>query len=104
MKSLKLKRGESGPSQYNDPDSPRLSSLTEFALGRFSQRAWLRVCGNGRLTYKLDVSGKPQQLKRADAPPVNVYLVPGQSVTRCGRVRVMVVVPAFAECQQRHPP
>ena len=36
--------------------------------------------------------------------PGDVELVPGQAVARRRRVRVVVVVPALAERQQRHPP
>src|SRR5687767_3150862 len=57
-----------------------------------------RACG------ELEVPGQPQCLQRANADPVEVDLVPREAVTRAGRVRVMVVVPALAKRQQRHPP
>src|SRR2546423_5584915 len=40
---------------------------------------------------------KPHQLERADAPPVDINLVPREAVARGTRVRVVVVVPALAE-------
>ena len=52
----------------------------------------------------LDVPGQAEGLQHADANPVDVELVPGQAVARRRRVGVVVVVPALAERQQRHPP
>ena len=43
-------------------------------------------------------------LEQLQLDPGGVELIPGQAVPRRNRVRVVVVVPAFAECQQRHPP
>ena len=42
--------------------------------------------------------------QQPDAPEVGIDLVPGQAVARGHRMRVVVVVPAFAAGQQRHPP
>src|SRR5579871_1171246 len=57
-----------------------------------------------RQPHALDVPSKPQLLQRPDAIPVYVDFIPGESMLRGGRMRVMVVVPALAESQQRHPP
>src|SRR6187551_2037177 len=48
--------------------------------------------------------GHADQLQQADLDPGEVELVPGQAVTRRGRVRVVVVVPALAEGQDGDPP
>src|SRR5271165_48864 len=50
---------------------------------------------------QLHVPDETDGLKGADQVPVKVHLVPCQSVARRLRMRVMVVVPAFAEAQQR---
>src|ERR1700730_15107809 len=47
---------------------------------------------------------QPQKLHDANAPPVDVDLVPGQSMAGRGWVRMMIIVPAFTKGQQRHPP
>ena len=52
----------------------------------------------------LDVPRQAQPSQRADPNPVQVELVPGQAMTRRHRVGVMIVVPALAKGQQRHPP
>src|SRR5947209_2630561 len=49
---------------------------------------------------ELDGLRQPEQLECADAPPVDIYLVPSEAVARRARVRVVVVVPPFAERHQ----
>ena len=51
-----------------------------------------------------DAVRESQQLQRTNTHPVDIDLVPTQTVTRRGRMRVMVVVPAFTKRQQRYPP
>ena len=53
---------------------------------------------------QLDVPGESEGLQRANAQPVRIELVPCEAVAGTRRVRVMIVVPAFTERQQRHPP
>ena len=48
--------------------------------------------------------GQPEKLQRMNTDPVQIDLVPAQTVTRRRRMRVMVVVPSLAERQQRYPP
>ncbi len=55
-------------------------------------------------TYQSDVLCQTEQLQRADAIPVEVDFVPRQAVFGSARMRVMIVVPAFAKGKQRHPP
>src|SRR5947209_3255994 len=52
----------------------------------------------------LDGFRQTQELQQTYAPPVDVNLVPGEAVTRRCRMRVMIVVPALAESQERDPP
>ena len=54
--------------------------------------------------YPLDIPGQTQGFERPDAVPVHVDFIPPEAVLRCRRMRVVIVVPAFAKCQQRHPP
>ena len=63
----------------------------------FLRAIWLDLGG-------LDVPDEPDGLQELQLDPGGVELVPGQAVARRGRVGVMVVVPAFAERQQRDPP
>src|SRR5882762_1693454 len=51
-----------------------------------------------------DVPDQPDGAKALQFDPGEVEFVPGQAVARRGRVGVVVVVPAFAERQERHPP
>ena len=55
-------------------------------------------------THQFYSSSEPQKLHDANAPPVDVYLVPGKSMARRGWMRMMIIVPAFAKRQQRDPP
>src|SRR6476646_3137876 len=57
-----------------------------------------------RETRPLDVPRQAADLERPDANPVEIQLVPRETVTRARRMGVMVVVPAFAEGQERNPP
>src|ERR1700686_1104895 len=53
----------------------------------------IELCrGNFGKAYQLDPFCQPQKLQRPNAPPIEVDLVPCKSVTRCGWVRMMVVV------------
>src|ERR1041384_5901475 len=52
----------------------------------------------------LDAVGQAQQLQRANPEPVQIDLVPTQTMTRGRRMSVMVVVPALTKRQQRYPP
>ena len=52
----------------------------------------------------LTSQARPSACKRADAEPVEVELIPGQAVAGRHRMRVMIVVPALAEGEHRHPP
>src|ERR1043166_2585880 len=52
----------------------------------------------------LDSAGESQQLKHANAPPVEVNFVPAQTVPGRGRMSMMIVVPSFTKRQQRYPP
>ncbi len=62
------------------------------------------ACRRGRRSRRLDVPGQAERLQRADAHPVEIDFVPREAVARAGRMGVMVVVPPFAERQQRDPP
>src|ERR1035437_9489390 len=48
--------------------------------------------------------GHAENLQHLDQQPTRVELVPGQPVTRRSRVRVVLIVPAFAEADHRDPP
>ena len=79
----------------------------ESCVLRFDQPA-IR-CGNVvahklRQIDFLDLPCQPQLLKHPDTVPVQVDLIPFQTVSRRGWMRMMVIVPAFSECQQRNPP
>ena len=54
--------------------------------------------------YALDVPGQTELLQRPDAVPIEVNFIPLQTMARETGMRVVIVVPAFAQCQQRHPP
>src|SRR5437588_2679287 len=73
-----------------------LSRSPEHPLKPFAARARALAVGFD----SVDGLGKPQQLERADAPPVDINLVPREAVACGARVRVVVVVPALAECHQ----
>ncbi len=59
---------------------------------------------NLHLADLLDVSGQAEKLQRSDSPPADVDLVPHQSVSRCSRMRMVIVVPAFTETKKCNPP
>ena len=48
--------------------------------------------------------GDPEQPQDLDQKPGRIELVPGQAMARRGRMRVVIVVPAFAEGDQGDPP
>ncbi len=52
----------------------------------------------------VDLAREPQLFERPDAVPIEVDLVPREAVARRNRVRMVIVVPAFAEGEQSHPP
>ena len=112
-------RMQTVPVRSNGVKAPRLpprccncSSLhSEFRILRYATASSAGTersfssCGTACLILAtLTSQARPSDLQRADADPVDVELVPGQAVAGAGRVRVVVVVPAFAEGQQRHPP
>src|SRR6188472_3629312 len=63
---------------------------------------WCSVVTTCAIRATLTCQAKRTQ--RADADPVQIELIPCESVTRGHRMRVMVVVPPFAEGDERHPP
>ena len=65
-----------------------------------SQSGQSRLCRG----YDLDRFRQPKKLKCPDTPPVDVDLVPGDSMSRGSWVGMMVIVPALAKGQQRDPP
>ena len=54
------------------------------------------------LVYVLAPS--PSFLQHPDAVPVEVDFIPRQAVARGNRMRMVIVVPAFAPGEERHPP
>src|SRR5487761_817639 len=52
----------------------------------------------------VNLAGQPELLHEPDAIPIAVYLVPLQPVPSRDRVRVVIVVPAFAPRDQCNPP
>ena len=61
--------------------------------------------GRGRIKMRaLDGPGQTDKLQDANAPPVEIDLVPLQSMTSGGRVGVMIVMPALAKSKDRDPP
>src|SRR4051812_18316095 len=52
----------------------------------------------------LNGSGQSEELQDANTPPIEINLVPLQSMTSGSRMGVMIVMPAFAKGEQRHPP
>src|SRR5438105_9831123 len=77
-----------------------LSRLPEHSLKLFAARARAEAAR----ADELDGLRQSEQLEGADAPPVEINLVPGEAVARRARVCVVVVVPALAEGQERDPP
>src|SRR6266851_2086625 len=51
-----------------------------------------------------NVPGQPELLEGPNPVPVHVNLIPGEPVLGRSRMRVVIVVPAFAKRQQRYPP
>ena len=52
----------------------------------------------------LQVPGQPEEFQNVHQNPRVVEFIPLQAVPRRSRMRVVIVVPAFAERDQRHPP
>ena len=52
----------------------------------------------------VDFLGDADFFQRPDDVPVEINFIPGQAVARGNRMRVMIVVPAFAPGDQRDPP
>src|SRR5689334_10331159 len=48
--------------------------------------------------------GQSEKLQSSNTQPVQIELVPTQTMTRGGGMSVMVVMPAFTKCQQCYPP
>src|SRR5687768_16017088 len=64
-----------------------------------------RLAGNDLLDARLlEVPREAKCLKCPDPDPVEIDLVPREAVSRAGGMRVMIVVPALSERQQRDPP
>src|ERR1051326_5782245 len=51
-----------------------------------------------------DRLGDPEVLQDTDQNPGRIEFVPGEAMARGGRMRVVIVVPALAETQERYPP
>src|SRR5688572_18344893 len=79
------------------------TSSCEARSARFTGASLIQT-SRIRVRGALDVPCQAQRLERADTNPVEIQLVPRETVTRARRMGVMVVVPAFSECEQRHPP
>jgi len=52
-------------------------------------------------TRELDLRSQSEDFKRPDSVPVHVYLVPPKTVPGGRRMGMMIVMPAFAECEKR---
>jgi hypothetical protein len=52
----------------------------------------------------MDGLRQTERLQKPYSEPAHVEFVPGETVARGSRMSVMIVVPAFAETQQRHKP
>src|SRR5262249_2226904 len=100
----------------------RRDCLQSWQLWQFWQSSGLVVAGSsGRLkvdahfglgprtmfqffqTWGFHVPGKAEHAEHADAVPVDIEFIPGKSVTRRLWVRVVVVMPAFAEREHGDP-
>src|SRR5215510_10227436 len=68
------------------------------SLRRFFHRERLTDPGD------LQVAHDAERVEDLQRDPGDVELVPGEAVAGGDGMRVMVVVPAFAEGQERHPP
>ena len=79
------------------------NSRSEISSGRLAQPVFMAL-RNLFLTDKVDVPRQAQELQDSDAIPVDINLVPFQTVFGGSRKRMMVIVPTFAEGQQGHPP
>src|SRR5271157_6413007 len=53
---------------------------------------------------QLHIPDQPERLQGSYAVPVHIELIPRQPMARRLRMRVMVIVPAFAEAEVCHPP
>src|SRR5262245_28957717 len=77
-----------------------------MALSDSLARADDGFLGERRLGHlrDLDLPRQPEPAQRADPNPVQVEFVPGEAVASRDGMRVMVVVPALAEGDERNPP
>src|ERR1700675_45302 len=87
----------------------RLRGINLVGVSRGDWLAHARRCLRGRFAQLRNLRGvhllrQPELLHRPDHVPVRVDFIPSQSVPRRHRMRVMIVVPAFAPAEQRHPP
>ena len=92
------------PTRTGQVTKVRSRRRTVLRLDQPAIRCWHVLAHQLREVYFLNLSGQAQFFKRPDSVPVDVNLVPFQTVTSRSRMRVVVNVPAFAECQQRNPP
>jgi hypothetical protein len=72
----------------------------DFSTFRIANQGWL-----WRQLIELDfvdMARQAQFLQRPDAVPVHVDFIPFQSMARGNRVRVVIVVPALAEGDERN--
>src|SRR5215204_7256825 len=77
--------------------------ILRLVSGSFSQPVFMAL-RNLLPANKVDAPCQAQQLQDSDAIPIDINLVPLQTVFRGSRKRMMVVVPSLAERQQRNPP
>src|SRR6476620_1572092 len=71
---------------------------------RISGRSGGFLRGDMRHLRDLQIADEADGVEELERDPGDVELVPREPMTRRHRVRVMVVVPAFAKRQQRDPP
>ena|SRR5438046_6914452 len=62
------------------------------------------VLSQFRKLHTIDVPGQAELLERPDSVPVQIELIPLETMTSGNRVRVMIVVPAFAKGEQCNEP
>lgn len=62
------------------------------------------IAGSSRGTHHSNVPRQSKQRQQSDSPIIEVHLPPRHAVAGGDGVRVMIVVPAFAAGQKRHPP
>ena len=97
VNASKARRGGSRRSSLTPDECQAFSIRHPERLGGFFLRH-LADLGDLQVAHHAE---RAEQLQR---DPADVELVPGQAVAGRHRVRVVVVVPALAEGQERHPP